>query len=217
MAEIETLRKQWTRGYQREINNKKQDFVDSIKIMIVWLILAGLNVWWLCSTDKTVHIEEAKAFGFTIAEAHDRINGTYIFVWIVMTVIGLITLNKIIKCFDKKELLNQARSTSLSSYVAKQEAEFRKLNIECPNCRKFFDRDKDDFNRYVVGSAKNTAKFIGELALKEGAKIIGGMLTGGNEYATTMSGRAGGELAKEMGLRNYDGWKHKCPYCKHKW
>lgn len=141
----------------------------------------------------------------------------YLFAWFVVIVVGFITFFSWAKCDDNKTLLKELKSKTNDEYVAEKEAEFRKLNIECPNCHNFFDRDEDDFNRYVVGSAKNAAKFIGGLAIREGAKIVGGMLTGGDGYATTVSGRAGGQLAKETGLSNYDGWKHKCPYCKHKW
>ncbi len=49
-----------------------------------------------------------------------------------MIVVGFITFFSWAKCDDNKTLLKELKSKTNDEYVAEKEAEFRKLNIECP-------------------------------------------------------------------------------------
>lgn len=74
--------------------------------------------------------------------------------------------------------------------------------IKCPNCNGYFEDNK--ISRSVVNSAKNTAKFLLETTCRVGTCV----LTGNDS-----SGKIGSDLAKMIGLRDYESLGRKCPHC----
>ena len=84
---------------------------------------------------------------------------------------------------------------------------------KCPRCHRFFE---DDFDRYVVGTATNTLKFGVNMVCRLSGSALGGFL--GNTMGK-IGGKVGGAIADSLGcgIKDMNGWHHKCPYCKHKW
>ncbi len=217
MALIENLRKQWKEDRQKEIDELRGKYSSSISWMIFCFILAGLNVWWICTTESHTTVEPVEAFGITWGAPYERVSYLYIFEWFVMIITGLMALGSIGSLSKKKESLKKAEAVSVEQYIYKQEKIFKSLNIQCPKCQHWFEKELDNLKRYTLGTAKNVGKFVGKIALEEGGSMLGDVVSGGNEYVSEVGSRAGGKLAESLGLTTYDGWKHQCPYCKNKW
>ncbi len=86
--------------------------------------------------------------------------------------------------------------------------------IKCPKCGRRFDNDA--LKRYTIGTIKDVAKFSTVAAMKLSASAAVGLFSQNGHLAHSASYGAG-EFAKGLGLTNYDGWAHECPYCHHKW
>ena len=86
--------------------------------------------------------------------------------------------------------------------------------IQCPQCHRYFREDY--FDKYVMGTVTNTLKFGTFASCWLAGNTLGSFL---GTTGARLGGKAGTELAKNMGCgtENMDGWKHHCPYCKHKW
>lgn len=93
----------------------------------------------------------------------------------------------------------------------------RQEKLKCPKCHRYFKGDI--INKYVVGTATNTLKFVVNGTLRLGGAALGSCIPMVSETAGRIGGRAGSKLAESVGcgIEDMNGWQNHCPYCSHKW